>query len=156
MARKFRLDQVLTEVRDLIAADLPAMITAAGLLDLKSVGLGEPTWVGDDEFPTVRVNGHATSQGRIAGRSLEPGYVLEIYAAYKQRRTDEAIEDGCQLAHMCLQILLDHDCHEVGGVNIWRKTIRGSELIRPIHDEEGGWQGGMLNIRLVGDNFTWT
>jgi len=155
MARKFRLDQVLAEIRDLIAAELPAMITAAGLLDLKSVGLGEPTWVEKNEFPTVRVNGEASSQGKEGGPTLEPSYTIHIYAAYKQRRTDESIEDGCQLADMCLQVILTNYCHDKDGVNIWRKGIRGSEVIRPIQDEEGGWQGGMLSMRLVGDNFTW-
>jgi hypothetical protein len=151
-ARLTQLDTVLSTSLGFIETALDAYIlTITGMPHIKSYGTGDPTWVNDDQYPTVRASGTMFPEAKIAGRTIEPHYKLDYIVAFKARDTDEAYYDGVRLADLILQIMLANDVYPP----YWRYINRSSVTVAPAASQDGKWQGGLFSCQAIGDQVSW-
>ena len=152
-ARLTQPDLVLQQLLALAATNLPALVTAIpGMAAIKTYGIGSPSDVRPEDFPTVRASVTMIPQAKVGGRNIEPHYNADLIVAFKARHTDEAYYDGLRLADLLLQIILANDVNPP----YWRYVARGSARMAPAMSEDGEWQGGLLSIEIIGDGVTWT
>ena len=152
-ARLTQLDTVLTTALTLIKTPLDAAILLIPTMPrIKSYGTGDPTWVPDTQYPTVRASGTMRPMAQTAGRTIEPHYSLDFIVAFKARDTDEAYLDGCRLADLIMQAMLANDVYPP----YWRYINRSSVRVAPAAAPEGQWQGGLFSCEAIGDQVSWT
>ena len=159
MARYLNTDKVSQALIALLTAELPALLTAIPAAErvisvINTYGAGSPTWIEDDEFPTVRVNVRGTSRPGGIGRVISPSFDAIVTVAFRNRATTEAVQDGLRISDLCGQIVMNHDCYTYGGENVWRGLQRGTIAHQPAGSER--WQGGQWGCTLDADEVTWT
>ena len=149
---------VVQHVLDLVEAALPGMVATDMAADTPAVvtfGFGDPSYVGWDEFPTVRVNlSRETNEAKVAGPSSEPRWPVDVFCVYRAEHNPRAYLDGLQIADLIKQVFIANRC----ATGYWRYMLRTPVLgmVAGQNETQGGvWQGGYCTAVLIGENTAW-
>ncbi|MFW6157172.1 MAG: hypothetical protein ACOC7J_07615 [Armatimonadota bacterium] len=150
---RFNLSEQLPALKTLLEDNLPAKLAAdsRGLPAINDAGwlIGEPTMIGDDEFPAVCISAQQSTRRAVGGGAQEPQSPISVYAAFPYTGNDDGYVHGLAIAEHALKVIMENEA-----TDHWTQALRSSLTVQPAW-ELNVWQGGLATVTLAGKVVDW-